>query len=439
MKIKYSIKALKNNKFLTFILTLQLFCGFYSFYNIFDYQKRVNEENDKVNRVYAGKSIYRLIQNEEMFYDSFENYNKFIKTIEEIGDSRELAFTIAAPHSFGIEIFEGYEKFKVDGSLLFKINNKTFCQFNSVFVNKNALTTFQVEVEEGRLFNKEEYLNNNDNVIPIILGYNYSKYLKVGDIINHSVGLNTVKAKVIGILKKDQSIPLKFDTWNVKLNADVSPNFLKLDNQIIIAYGPGFEDGDFFSGHAMYYNFISIDKGLGRENQQQILDKIKAYIEEATGVRFNLKSYDKEVTAELDKYNSSRKTYLYTTLTILLFLSITIVVSMLNSINKRKKEFGVYFFSGATMKEIILIICFEMIIMSVIALIASVGALYIDFNFLDPAVEQKYDPALQLRRLDFSIIGLLFVGGIVYSIITSLVPINKLRKLSVSELLRRDD
>ncbi|MGL6186187.1 MAG: FtsX-like permease family protein [Clostridium chrysemydis] len=106
---------------------------------------------------------------------------------------------------------------------------------------------------------------------------------------------------------------------------------------------------------------------------------------------------------------------------ILLFVSLSIIQFMMNSIQNRKREFGIYILNGGRIVDISKIVLYEIIIYMVVALtvlFAIVNALNI-FNLNTTLI----------------IIGL----TIVYSFITFLLPYKKIKNFEVKELIKGDE
>ncbi|GKX67744.1 ABC transporter permease [Inconstantimicrobium mannanitabidum] len=442
MKIKYALKAILSNKLLSIVLIIELICGYYSFYNILDFQKQINEQTKKVNFIYGNVSVYS-IRLKTTGIMGFKDNEKLLACIKELQTSKDYKFTIGKESDIRLKKFRGFENFKAGESSNCKIDNVEYVYANSFAVNENAVKSFDLQVQEGRLFDENEYSKGSeDNIYPVVLGANYKGYYKVGDVIDglkleEDIG---AKFKVVGILERSASMPLKFDYNSIFFQSEKgSPNFVNLDNYIV---RPFFDDASRNTADDMFFwayrNFAILDKNYSEEKKEKILNDIKDKLENATEEKFIITSYDKIITKQLDQYINSRNTYLYTSITVLIFLSITIIVGMLNSINKRKKEFGVYISSGARMKDIMRMIGLQMILISVIALIFTAVTILIYYHYFDGDALMD-NPYIKVKSLDFKALAVLLFGGVAYSAIASLIPIRKIKKLNISDLLRRDD
>ena len=439
MRVKYAWKSVKSNKAFSLVLILQLICIFIALYNIIDYRDTINYLSEKVEKIYSNRNIYKFSYDEETIF-SITNKDEALKMITELSDSEEYIFTIAAPTEIPVILFDGYEQFKYVNSTLFQTEDKQeYTYINSFAVNKNTLNAFNVELESGRYFEESEYNEFDDGVLPIILGNDYKGIFEVGDTIDYVFINKICKAKVVGILKEDETIPIKFNNISVEANGNVDSNNYNLNGLMLIPYGENTTMNILNISNIFWYNFVILDSKLEDERKDSILTEIEEKIENTINSKFNRKSYDKEITAELDKYKELKGNYSLTAIVAIVFSAITMIVSMLNSIKKRKREFGVYITSGATMKDIVGIIFFQMIVMVIIALIITIAVLKIYFIFFEIDSFYLFFERVELRTINFSIIFIMLVFGVIYSSIASIIPLRKLSKLDIHELLRRDD
>lgn len=76
------------------------------------------------------------------------------------------------------------------------------------------------KMESGTWFTKSDYIWKSEKTIPVILGYNYKKYMNIGDIFSFCyLGEEEQKGEVIGFLKQDASI--SYEGENVPLENEM--------------------------------------------------------------------------------------------------------------------------------------------------------------------------------------------------------------------------
>lgn len=81
-------------------------------------------------------------------------------------------------------------------------NEKEARRLMACKMDQNAIEHYKLEVVQGKLFEKEDYiLNLNDKKISVLLGSNYQKYFNIGDKIDMRFYGIEVEAEVKGILK----------------------------------------------------------------------------------------------------------------------------------------------------------------------------------------------------------------------------------------------
>lgn len=127
----------------------------------------------------------------------------------------------------------------------------------------------------------------------------------------------------------------------------------------------------------------------------------------------------------LQVFQESLKDYLYTmgvlSLLCLIFSVISIISITVSKISINIKEYGVHLISGASMNDIKSYILAEI---SIFVLVASFFAIYFSgFN-----INVTLDLILKVFAFDIVIIGII-----------SIIPIYKINKINISELLRRNN
>ncbi len=435
--IKYVLKSIKNSKIISIMIVMQFICLFIALYNIFYYSNTVNNLSEKVEKVYSNRSIYRLVSDEEAPKEI--DTAKVIEGINILSENKDYKFVLSAPEEFRVKIFNGYEKFMYEGCTeIFKAKNgEEFTMLNAFLVNKNALETFNVELDEGRYFKPEEFYQK-EGILPLILGSGYKGIFNIGDKIEFCSQDNSFKeAQVIGILKEGESMPTKFDTFNVKFNANVSPNNYILDNSIVVPLNFNSADGFFMVSYSFFYNFIVMDKDLDINKKYSLLNEIEEYAEKNFEIKYVRKSYDNEITAELNSNKRFKDRAIKTTIIVVFFSTITMIVSILNFINDRKREFGVHMLSGASIKNIAYMIFLQILLLTLIGFILSMIVLKIYFRYFE--IDKMLIADIGTRKLEIDIMCKLIIWGIAYSSVISILPLKKLLSLGIKDLLRRDD
>lgn len=437
MILKYSLKGIRKHKFYTITILLELICIFVSMYNIIFYNNEVNRLYNQINKFSENRSVSRLFLCERLSDKDIDSRKNDYSLFQYLDEETSCSVAFSGESNIDVETFDGCENFSYQSMNDSKSDENVFVK--AIRVNKNFINNFGLKILKGRDFKDNEYYYTNSNILPVILGYNYKGIYDVGDTIYYFDDGNKCEAMIIGILDKQQSIPEKFDTFNAEYVAKVSDNYYNLDDNIIIPINSIYELKNFEYYNLLYGNFIFIDNNKSNIEKKEIVSNIRDKIEKETNTRLNIKYYDNEITAEIDKYAEVRDNYKKTFTIIFIFVTITIVVSIINMINSRKMEFGVYLFSGANIKHIISILYTEMLLLVMLSSIISSIMISIYYKFFQVSSFWTENVSFYYNKLDLVIVGSILLIIIIYVLVIIGVPINRLRKTSVSELLRRND
>lgn len=418
MKIKYAKRSMLKNKTFTIIAIFQLVLVFYISYTALDINNKVKFETKKITRYFEDRSVYTLNNStteDILDNEKFPNVNN--KSLNELFNyllkSNEFIFTHQVIYPMLVHEFDGYESFSVYNNQLSEFDSKNFFQAKNVTINKNALEHFSVNVASGRMFNDNELEFNyrKDGEIPILVGSNYGKYLKVGDTIEYyrsDTGVS--KAKVIGVLEENQHLPMIMMTLG-------DDRYVNLDNCILTGYSQ-FEREESMYGTMFDYNFIIFNEGLSEGRIQEIIMEIKHKFNDI-GIDVNLKNNNEDIRFELDLYEEQYNIVKVTVSSIIIFTVVTLIIGLINSISKRKREFAVHIFSGAKISDIIFIIYSEVLIIMSIAFIISLNII-----------------SIQFKMLNITYVMALMFFMIFMSILVTFIPVIKLLRLGILNIIR---
>lgn len=437
MILKYSLKGIRKHKFYTITMLLELICIFISMYNIVFYNKEVNRLYNQINKFSENKSVSRLFYCETPNDQKIESIKDDYSLFQDLDKGLDYSIAFSGESCIDIENFYGCEEFHYSSMEYSEGDEDIFVK--AIRVNKNFISNFGLNMLEGRDFKDTEYYYTKSNVLPIIVGYNYKNIYDVGDTIYYFDNGIKCEAIVVGILDKQQSIPQKFDTFNAEYVAKVSDNYYSLDDNIIIPINDVYKLRNSEYYNLMLGNFIFIDNRKSNLEKKEIISNIQEKVEKATNTKFNLKFYDNEITAEVNKYIEVRDNYKKTFIISFVFVTITMIVSIINMINSRKMEFGVYLFSGSKVRDIIGILYTEMLLLVMISTIISSIIITIYYRFFQANSFWAGNSDFYYNKLDFTIVGSILLMIIIYVLVIIGIPINRLRKISISELLRRND
>ncbi len=234
----------------------------------------------------------------------------------------------------------------------------------------------------------------------MLVGKELSKHFKVGDVFQ---GLNKDKSKkfkVIGILKENLSVFGATGVYDI-----VNTNSYFIIPKVVESNLENFDAKIFFGRKdSNIKNFKeSIEKDFNDMNisiQVNLVDD-------------NLKDVEKGIKTQRSINN-------ITFIVVLLFSSVGFISSLLYSINKRLSEFGVHLMSGGTIGDIAARIFIEISIQIVISFIVA-------YIFRVAYVPYK----MEIRDLFESILY-----AVIICISISLVPVTKILRINIDQLLR---
>ncbi|MBQ3423512.1 MAG: ABC transporter permease [Romboutsia sp.] len=418
MKLRYAINGLKRNLIFTLLLIIQLVFAFYAIYNTIEVKNKVHTESDKIATYFKGKKVYKLnTQFTDNIFDQHSypkvNEENLEKTFNELKNFSEINFTHQVLFPILIEKFDDNEDFKLYPPES-EFEGKVFFQAKNITLNENTLKEFNIKLKDGRLFNSDEFEKSDgyNNKISIIVGANYGKYFKVGDEINHmSSDMGLIKAEIIGILEENQYIPMDMQAFN-------SNRYINLNNVILTGYS------QFSSYEIMYdtmfgYNFLLFDENTSNERIEEVKNKTKEAFYNNLGIKVEIKDLNTYIKSELDTFKEQDNIISITSITIFIFISISLIISTLNAVYKRKKEFGIHIFSGGTIKDLATIIYLEILMILLFSLGITLLIIFYQYNIIN------------INNLKILFLVLIFI-----SIITTILPVIKILKLGINNIIK---
>lgn len=196
----------------------------------------------------------------------------------------------------------------------------------------------------------------------------------------------------------------------------MSNRFIKLD-KFIVTPNTYRDKGEYLTGSAL----LIFDEDIDKDYINNIANDIRNIFGEVDH-KVDVRDFTDEVYIMADIYLADLKDKLMMTIiiTIFIFISFSIVIS--NSILIRKKEFGVHYLVGATDKNIILWIIYELGIINVVSFIISLLVL------------MNKSTSLNLKAILTTLLVI-----IALNILILIIPIKSIIKIKLSQLIKGDD
>ncbi|MBV4421732.1 MAG: ABC transporter permease [Clostridium tyrobutyricum] len=411
MKFKYAIRGISRRFFYSFLIIAQLIFGFYSMYENINLYKRINSETDKVEKFFKDKRAYALeVSN---LINNGSDLQKIIDAFKNMENSSKYTFIKTSMVGPMAPVFDNYQQFQDIGNFKSNINGKTYFQIKDISINKPYLKTYPLKVEKGRLFTSNEFnFSGNNDVFPIVVGSNYGKHFKIGD----EIPLDSHIGKIIGILKENQYAPGDVRQPDVR--------YINLDNYIISTDASYKDKFDLCNLTLYNANYILFDSSANQSEIYNELAKIKKIFNDIPAIKdAGVRDLTQYITQDADMLKEQYEIIAVTSMSVIIFVCITFIVSILDSIEKRKKEYGIHIMSGGKLSDIAGIVYLEIFITFFIAYIITASIIY----YRDGGL-------ININSLLVLLLVMIIVSGI-----SALIPVIRIFKLNVSNLVKGDE
>lgn len=283
----------------------------------------------------------------------------------------------------GYEFISGYgvipeEELKTFANQYLNIDGvkSYYSNIKSTLIGEKTFNQFQLEdkISNGRAFILEDfYLNGRNDVINVILGYEYTDIYKINDEFKALYSGFECNFKVIGFLEKNTMI----NFFN---------KFVPLDYNVIIPsfnISPQtFDDSD--KRNKVFYNIHYSNKTWGFivVNDKQDANSVKGQFE-SIAKGYNLEYYcepfggiyeNKNIAPSLSDINQN--TLFFSTISIII-LCITMTLTFIKNFDKNIKNYSIYLVNGVSLNTIKKKIYFEIVILIFVSCALSLFTFYI--------------------------------------------------------------
>lgn len=418
--LEYIYNSICKNLILAISVFLLLVVGIFSSITITVNYKEQNSSNEIIKKILGEHSYCQLIENFTSV-DMDNDHEENLKLLEK----KEKLYTNEKLYFFYKELQKKYKLIETE-EYVFQYNDEIIndklsdirtiiegeeCEGHenhedqTVHIGYNALMVNEQFYDEINIkFKNSDYID--EEYVPVILGSKYKDKINIGETISIRLNEKNINIKVVdylpsnkqfikygGIINLDNYIILPLDNIEV-IKEDRNKLINRINNTLIISENP------------------NVDKLLAEVNEIALANGLGEF--EFIDYRYNLQVFQE-----------SLKDYLYTmgvlSLLCLIFSVVSIISITVSKISINIKEYGVHLISGASMNDIKSYILAEI---SIFVLVASFFAIYFSgFN-----INMTLDLVLKVFVFDILIIGII-----------SIIPIYKINKINISELLRRNN
>lgn len=358
--LKYTVTSILKRPLLFFIAMLQLSATLYFFNLSFLYKEDFDSTTKKIKDITQNRSVFYLQDRSdedtlfkvnlstEDTYDRMSEFYKFLKSETDFG------FTSCSQRSVQIKDFHRSDAL-LDSYHTTTIDSSIYSSLRAYYIDENYSKYFRLNIQDGRMFNKDDFEYSGS--INVILGSNFRELYKIGDTL--STRLNTSKItdlKIIGFLEKE--------SYFINFQGSIFPE--TFDDYIILPYNNMVEKDRTFVGEL---DMRIMQSYIFTDNESKTLNSIQKKSSELNLYALQL-GKSTQALESFSKYSiEGIKTQTLIFILILVIGTIGILVSLINSLTMRKKEFGVHLMSGGSLNDIYLRVFCELAIIVISAYI----------------------------------------------------------------------
>lgn len=426
MNLFYTVLNINKNFLMNIFLILLITISFFltSFLFNIDYinRKNINQSNKLLNKAsfyffYQVLPYDKISDLESISYkNNKEELDKISEALTEasnkIRNSGIAKMGLLRPSSYYIKEIENDKAFYSAGVLkaiehediVGKYDIYRYGFNSSILMDENVSEYMTYALKEGRNFKHEDYLKKNINNFSVIVGNNYNKYFNLGDKINAYYNNIQYTFDIVGILEKDTAV--------LSLVNTLTP--INGNNSMIIAYDYtndeiGVPNDVHEQGTVIITNNVGEVEKLIRDTVYNNVETLHEFgLSSISGLTEDIKWIHNEVTSS----------FRIMAVAFNIFTLIAIVISIYKKIKKDIYRMGVFILCGAKKKDIIKQLSYEKFLIIIFSSIASsIVSIIIKLNYIS--------------------ILLILCMEIILMIFTFIIIYLSLRKITVTEAVRR--
>lgn len=164
-----------------------------------------NEQFDELHRNAYGLMDSFIGEEETNFFNSDEGVPKIKAFYHKLNEEETFDYGVMTRQPIGIaDLNLGTSYYHGYGTRPMEFINDN--EYSSIQVNDVSLHRSAIDLTEGRFFNEEEYLYEDEKQLPVLIGADFKSYLDIGDEINISYLNREIDFVVVGILDEDSYI-----------------------------------------------------------------------------------------------------------------------------------------------------------------------------------------------------------------------------------------
>lgn len=416
-----AIKSMSRNKILSLGLVIQLsiclILSMIAYDDLISSTKKARALEKYNNMFYYSISdqgdedgTYKKYRNSEMEYINLKNF------VNEIRNTDKIIYLSNVRHP--IDIINQNIPLKFTFNYEIGDNNKPqfiedesgekdlYTWVKGCQISKESKELFDLRMDLGTFFDDEDY-KLKDYSINIILGYEYRDLFQLGDEIDLELFFSKFKGKVIGFLSKDSNIIRKEGIVNLDRYVLI-PSFIEMDKSI------NYDFRSILLAEQANGEIVTFDKSI---DIPKIISKTS---NKYATLQFNVRNVDGDLTEGMLGISMYALKYIRLLNTIIIvFTIISISLIMIAKLNSEHYRYGVQIFSGASMRDIINQIVFEILLLVLLSIIITMVSTVI-------------------LKINASKIIIIIVSFIIF-LLSLIAPIYRLSKTNINEMIRRNE
>lgn len=344
-QLRYAFEDIVHNKSRSFVfflqITLSLMLFSFMLTHSFDLQKLIK----KITMTNEYKNAYLMFDISDM--DKFFNETIYEDDVAERMDNFYLWLTENKhfkSYAFSYEDLILKDN-RLDDSLVSFTYDLTGDKcYSGLICNEDFINFFDFRLSKGRLFNTGDY-SDTSNIIPVIAGYDYSKYFNLGDVIDSEY-------RIIGFFEKDSRY------YDIKACGDL----LSLDKSIVMPFQ---REKALQHDNLGLYDSI-INKTVIITEDERVLDDIQKKSSELGLYTYSFRSVEEQL-GYIKESSGEWVLSLFTFCMIILFFCIIgMICNMLQMLNNYIRELGIHILCGASKFSIVIRLFYQVFFLTLL-------------------------------------------------------------------------
>ncbi|BBW95521.1 ABC transporter permease [Geobacillus icigianus] len=357
----------------------------------------------------------------QWFAERFQQLETYIKRLPEVEGYGSFNTTSIAPEDFARK--QAYEQ--RNRQLYAGTRREEETESSSIiYFDYDIYRLFtKFRVSKGRTLEKADFQKENNDVIPVLVGYDYRDVFRIGDRFKAEAGAgeSTMKVtyEVVGILEKG-SRWLSGNDYLIN-RAD------NLDHFFVAPFFPEQREGRPISVAVRLHNTF-----LQLRSEKQ-LQAVSAALRKK-GNELGISPVLRTVRQDVDAYQANTgKSYDYALAIGVFFLVVTLigVISVtISAIRARKYELGVMMVTGASKRDISVMVIVELFFL--VGISAVIGVIV---NYWTEVNHDFFGDNIRLEAFTWSLYGKVAIIAIAIILLSALIPLWNIKNLELRELV----